>query len=106
MSQGNGLGFTRVEVQPQNLQDLLIVQCLEAMLPWGGTITVTAVDDTVTIRRDRFGVPHITASSDRDAWARLVTTGMRQDWSWARSATKYVELYKKTIGRCRQSSVG
>jgi len=28
-------------------------------------------------------------------WARLVTTGMRQDWSWTRSARQYVDLYSK-----------
>ncbi len=30
-------------------------------------------------------------------WERLVTTGMRQDWSWARSAETYEQLYAKTI---------
>lgn len=30
-------------------------------------------------------------------WEQLVTTGMRQDWSWARSAAIYEELYAKTI---------
>ena len=30
-------------------------------------------------------------------WAQLVETGMSQDWSWAKSATQYVELYEKTL---------
>ncbi|MEX2560608.1 MAG: glycogen synthase GlgA [Pirellulales bacterium] len=34
-----------------------------------------------------------------DAWSRLVETGMRQDWSWAKSAQQYVSLYKRTIAR-------
>ena len=32
-----------------------------------------------------------------EVWRQLVAIGMRQDWSWARSATAYVELYKKTM---------
>jgi starch synthase len=32
-------------------------------------------------------------------WARLVTTGMRQDWSWSVSAKRYVELYASMIAR-------
>jgi len=35
-------------------------------------------------------------------WRRLVETGMRQDWSWARSAMQYVDLYQTTINRARQ----
>lgn len=34
----------------------------------------------------------------RDApeiWQQLVETGMRQDWSWNRSAQRYVELYRR-----------
>ncbi len=33
-----------------------------------GSLSVNGIDGAVTIRRDRFGVPHITASSDGDAW--------------------------------------
>ena len=32
-------------------------------------------------------------------WSQLVDTGMRQDWSWARSARQYVELYRGTMAR-------
>lgn len=32
-----------------------------------------------------------------EAWARLIETGMRQDWSWAHSAREYVHLYERTI---------
>jgi starch synthase len=39
-------------------------------------------------------------------WNRLVAPGMRQDWSWKRSARQYVELYEKTIARARQSGGG
>lgn len=32
-----------------------------------------------------------------EVWKQLIATGMRQDWSWAQSAKKYVELYEKTV---------
>ncbi len=31
------------------------------------------------------------------AWERIVTTGMRQDWSWARSAKQYELLYRRIV---------
>ncbi len=34
-------------------------------------------------------------------WGQLVATGMRQDWSWARSAREYVKLYEETVARKR-----
>jgi starch synthase len=34
-----------------------------------------------------------------EVWSKLVAVGMGQDWSWARSAKQYVELYQKTIER-------
>jgi penicillin amidase len=33
-----------------------------------GTLAVAGLDGPVTIARDRFGIPHITAGSDADAW--------------------------------------
>jgi starch synthase len=36
-----------------------------------------------------------------EVWKQLIATGMRQDWSWSRSAQQYVELYQKTIERGR-----
>lgn len=36
-----------------------------------------------------------------DVWRRLIATGMRQDWSWMRSAAEYVKLYERTIARTR-----
>jgi starch synthase len=32
-----------------------------------------------------------------DVWNQLVSTGMRQDWSWARSAGEYVDLYERIV---------
>ncbi|MHC4601004.1 MAG: glycogen synthase GlgA, partial [Planctomycetota bacterium] len=34
---------------------------------------------------------------NRDAWTRLVETGMAQDWSWARAATEYISLYERIL---------
>jgi starch synthase len=34
-----------------------------------------------------------------EVWKQLVRAGMGQDWTWARSAKQYVELYQKTIER-------
>ncbi len=34
-----------------------------------------------------------------DEWKKLIETGMLQDWSWGRSARKYVELYQKTMAK-------
>jgi starch synthase len=39
-----------------------------------------------------------------EVWNRLIVTGMKQDWSWTRSAKQYIELYKTTIARRRQTA--
>lgn len=44
-----------------------------------------------------------TYQNRRDAWEQLVATGMRQDWSWRRSARQYVDLYQKTISRIKET---
>jgi len=36
---------------------------------------------------------------DHRAWRRLTVTGMRQDWSWRRSARQYLELYERVTAR-------
>ena len=36
---------------------------------------------------------------DRATWRRLQQTGMRADFSWARSARKYLELYERAHAR-------
>jgi starch synthase len=40
-----------------------------------------------------------------ETWNRLVQAGMRQDWSWAASARKYVELYQQTASQVRRGVV-
>ncbi len=39
-------------------------------------------------------------------WAQLVETGMGQDWSWAKSAADYVDLYERTLALKRESTPG
>lgn len=34
---------------------------------------------------------------DQKAWSGLVTSAMKEDWSWARSAKEYVRFYKEAI---------
>jgi starch synthase len=36
-------------------------------------------------------------------WDPLLSNGMHQDWSWARSAEQYVDLYGRTIARMKQT---
>jgi starch synthase len=36
---------------------------------------------------------------DRDAWVKLMRTGMRADWSWDRSASEYVRVYEAIARR-------
>lgn len=39
-----------------------------------------------------------------DQWARLVETGMQQDWSWHKSATEYAELYGRIISETTEAA--
>ena len=36
---------------------------------------------------------------NRDLWARLVETGMRQDWSWKARAEAYLATYQKALAK-------
>jgi starch synthase len=40
-----------------------------------------------------------------ETWQSLMAVGMKQDWSWARSARDYVDLYRKTMERCGTATV-
>ena len=40
-----------------------------------------------------------------DAWQRLLASGMKEDWSWTRSAKQYVALYEATVARMRQGAI-
>jgi starch synthase len=41
----------------------------------------------------------VAAFRDHTLWTRLMQTGMRQDFSWARSARAYLEVYERAIAR-------
>lgn len=38
-------------------------------------------------------------SQEPEKWSQIVTTGMQQDWSWGRSADRYVQIYGDTAAR-------
>ncbi len=46
-----------------------------------------------------------TTYAQEDAWKQLIRKGMGQDWSWATSAKKYVELYQATARQVRSGMV-
>jgi starch synthase len=39
-----------------------------------------------------------------EVWRQLVETGMRQDFSWRRSAERYIELYERVLTRRQYGS--
>lgn len=41
----------------------------------------------------------LAAYATPSVWSRLVSSGMRQDWSWRRSAQQYQELYEQMLQR-------
>ncbi len=43
--------------------------------------------------------------NDPSAWQQIVRTGMRQDWSWSRSAQQYAALYEVTVASRRAEAV-
>lgn len=44
----------------------------------------------------------ITYFDHKEVWERIVENGMRQDWSWAESARKYVSVYESTLESLQQ----
>lgn len=57
-----------------------------------------ALDETLRRALEAYRNPEV--------WSRLRDVGMRQDWSWARSAEHYVELYQTTMARMKQPVCG
>jgi starch synthase len=47
----------------------------------------------------------LTLYRDRAAWERLVRRGMRMDFSWAKPAQAYADLYAKALAKRQGSSV-
>lgn len=45
----------------------------------------------------------LVAYQDRTRWERLMTNGMQRDFSWARSARRYVDLYERALSLARSA---
>jgi len=45
------------------------------------------------------------AYAQPETWKQLMATGMSQDWSWARSARQYVELYRTAVEAIKRPAV-
>jgi len=41
--------------------------------------------------------------NDKNTWKRLMLDGMKQDWSWSRSAGEYVKLYERAVRQHAQT---
>ncbi|MDX1962440.1 MAG: glycogen synthase GlgA [Pirellulales bacterium] len=74
------------------------------------TTAATLLDQTAT--GYQFGDYHslaLASALDRalghyaqpEIWRQIVTTGMRQDWSWGRSAREYQQLYRRLCSRAQ-----
>lgn len=70
-----------------------------------GTATGFCFGDYSTLALNE-GLSRATAAyAQPEVWRKLVSNGMRQDWSWATSARQYVELYRATINQVRRGLV-
>jgi starch synthase len=77
-----GLCDTVVDATPQRLQDGTATGFMFVAMT--ATAFLSTVERAVTLYR-----------SQPDRWLRLVQNGMRQDWSWRRSAADYEKLYQQ-----------
>ena len=65
-----------------------------------GTATGFAFDDySPQVLEGALSAAVATYHHRKDVWQKLVETGMTQDWSWRKSAEKYVEVYKRVHQR-------
>jgi starch synthase len=55
--------------------------------------SAAALSETLHRAVDAYRQPEI--------WSRLISTGMRQDWSWAHSAKQYESLYQQIVTQAR-----
>lgn len=60
------------------------------------TYRVDALDDAIgSALRMRY--------HDKKNWKKLVARGMRQNWSWRKSAVQYLDLYERTVALSRMA---
>jgi starch synthase len=45
-----------------------------------------------------------TYTQEKNDWKKLMLTGMKQDWSWSRSAKEYIKLYQKALEKRRSAT--
>ena len=81
-----GLCDTVVDATPERLQDGTATGF--SFIAITATAFLEAVQRALTLYRDQ----------GRE-WQRLIQSGMRQDWSWRRSAGEYEKLYEKLAVR-------
>jgi starch synthase len=48
----------------------------------------------------------VAAFRDHELWARLIAAGMRQDFSWSRSAREYVKVYERALHKKKRDALG
>ncbi len=77
-----GLADTVVDATPQNLAAGKATGF--TFLPYTAAAFLTTVEKALHLYRQ-----------DPNTWLALQRTGMRQDWSWNRSAAEYEKLYRK-----------
>lgn len=64
---------------------------------WIGEHSASSLSQTLRRACDAYQQP--------DVWGRLIAAGMRQDWSWNRSAQEYIRLYEKVLLPRRQAAL-
>ncbi len=84
-----GLADTVTDTTPQSLQDRSATGFTFA------EYHLSALHDALARALDTF--------ADRETFQQIISNGMRQDWSWERSARNYVALYDATIA-CRMGT--
>ena len=86
-----GLADTVVDATPENLAAQTATGF--AFVPFAQAPFAEALGRAVAMYR-----------SDPLRWRQLQETGMRQDWSWARSAAEYERLYRGMMGSYTNSA--
>jgi starch synthase len=79
-----GLVDTVIDATPENLGAGRATGF--SFVPFNEAALFGAIDRALKVYRDT-----------PETWKRMIATGMRQDWSWSRSAGEYQALYEKVL---------
>jgi starch synthase len=90
--QTGGLADTIVDYTPRAAEDGLATGFL--FRPYAADSFLRAVQLALSVRRDR------------TAWKRLMTSAMRADFGWERSAEQYVDAYRRAITQPARKPLG